>query len=137
MTFPQWSAWLCFSSQYPHKCVVSRNLYQYHRKCAAHNLKCCIWLTSKTLVYLIDASILIWTIRILTYINWTEKKKKKKNISLVSKKSEEIYNWFPCFQKCPHKPMWVFRCGSIQAERKKIKENHLTTYFRNNKSLGF
>lgn len=33
--------------------------------------------------------------------------------------------------------MWVFRCGSIQAERKTIKENVLTTYFRNNKSLGF
>lgn len=33
--------------------------------------------------------------------------------------------------------MWVFRCGSIQAEKEKIRENHLTTYFGNNKSLGF
>jgi hypothetical protein len=33
--------------------------------------------------------------------------------------------------------MWVFRSGSIQAESENIKENHLTTYFRNNKSLGF
>lgn len=70
--------------------------------------------------------IVIWTIRTLTYINLGSKKKKRNmETYFINKKSEEIYNWSPFFQKCPHKPMWVFRCGPFREKGKKEKKNHI------------